>query len=61
MVESIIRCARTRKLPVCIAEIETMEIFDFVRQYDPGYYQGYLFAKPMGIEDFYVYMKDRQK
>ena len=57
MVESIIRCARTRKLPVCIEEIETMEIFDFVRQYDPGY----LFAKPMGIEDFYVYMKDRQK
>ena len=59
MVESIIRCARTRKLPVCIEGIETMEIFDFVRKYDPGYYQGYLFAKPMGIEDFYVYMKDR--
>ena len=33
-------------------------IFEFIKQYDPGYYQGYLFAKPLSIGDLESFMKE---
>ena len=58
MVESIIKCAKTLGLPVCVEGVETTEIFEFIKQYDPGYYQGYLFAKPLSIGDLESFMKE---
>lgn len=58
MVESIIKCAKTLGLPVCVEGVETTEIFEFIKQYDPGFYQGYLFAKPLSISDLEQFMKE---
>lgn len=49
---------KTLGLPVCVEGVETTEIFEFIKQYDPGYYQGYLFAKPLSIGDLESFMKE---
>ena len=51
MVEAIIKCAKVLKLPVCVEGVETDDIFDYVKALAPGYYQGYLFAKPLSVQD----------
>lgn len=44
MVQSIINCAKTLGVSVCVEGIESEGIFRFIREADPGMYQGYLFA-----------------
>lgn len=55
-VKSIIQCAKNRNLPVCVEGIETEEIYEFIKTLDPGYYQGYLFAKPLTLADLYAFV-----
>lgn len=57
IVKSIIQCAKNRNLPVCVEGIETEEIYEFIKTLDPGYYQGYLFAKPLTVADLYAFVK----
>ena len=56
IVTSIIQCAKNRNLPVCVEGIETEEIYEFIKTLDPGYYQGYLFAKPLTVADLYAFV-----
>lgn len=44
MVQSIINCAKSLGVSVCVEGIESEGIFRFIREADPGMYQGYLFA-----------------
>ena len=57
IVKSIIQCAKNRKLPVCVEGIETEDMYEFIKTLDPGYYQGYLFAKPLTVADLYAFVK----
>lgn len=58
IVESIIHCAKALNQTVCVEGVETQEIFDFVKQFDPGIYQGYLFSRPISPDELMAYMAE---
>ena len=57
MVQSIINCAKALGVSVCVEGIESEEIFRFIREADPGMYQGYLFAQPLTITELEKFKK----
>ncbi|HCY59458.1 MAG TPA: hypothetical protein DHU73_01860 [Lachnoclostridium sp.] len=59
MVQSIINCAKALGVSVCVEGIESEEIFRFIREADPGMYQGYLFAQPLTITELEKFKKKK--
>lgn len=57
MVQSIINCAKALGVSVCVEGIESEEIFRFIREADPGMYQGYLFAQPLTVTELEKFLK----
>lgn len=57
MVQSIINFAKALGVSVCVEGIESEEIFRFIREADPGMYQGYLFAQPLTITELEKFKK----
>ena len=59
MVQSIINFAKALGVSVCVEGIESEEIFRFIREADPGMYQGYLFAQPLTITELEKFKKKK--
>lgn len=52
MVRSIVDFAKKAKREVCVEGVENAQVFEFLRQYDATWFQGYYFSKPIRIEEF---------
>ncbi|AZT83893.1 EAL domain-containing protein [Marinobacter sp. NP-4(2019)] len=57
--KGVITMAREMGLNVVAEGVETREQFDILKQYDCGVYQGYLFARPMDLEDLLPWIHAR--
>ncbi|MDO5136351.1 MAG: EAL domain-containing protein [Eubacteriales bacterium] len=51
LVKFMISCAKEFHIMICVEGVETEDVLDFLKQYEPEYYQGYLFAKPCSLEE----------
>lgn len=61
LVESIIAFARKLDIRCCIEGIEDTETADFLLQYDPMYYQGYAYSKPVPEADFMKLIEEQYR
>lgn len=52
IVESIIQCANTLGVKVCVEGIENQKLIEFMKKYGVHSYQGYYYSKPVEIEEF---------
>ena len=52
VVDSIVQCANGLGMQVCVEGIENEELRDFIRQYSAYSHQGYLYSKPIRMEQF---------
>ncbi len=52
VVDSIVQCANGLGMQVCVEGIENQELRDFIRQYSAHSHQGYLYSKPIRMEQF---------
>lgn len=51
IVEAVVRSAHQMGIEVCIEGVETNDVFVYLQTLRPDYYQGYLFAKPLFLEE----------
>lgn len=52
VVDSIVQCANGLGMQVCVEGIENEQLRDFIRQYGAHSHQGYLYSKPIPMEEF---------
>ena len=52
LVSAITNGARAIHADICIEGIEDQELGDYLQRYDPTYYQGYYYSKPVAKGDF---------
>lgn len=52
VVDSIVQCANGLGMQVCVEGIENEQLRDFIRQYDAYSHQGYLYSRPIPMEEF---------
>lgn len=52
LVSGIVRGAKAMKADICIEGIESEELGNYLQQYNPTYYQGYFYSRPISKEDF---------
>ena len=52
VVDSIVQCANGLGMQVCVEGIENEQLRDFIRQYNAYSHQGYLYSKPIRMEQF---------
>jgi len=52
VVDSIVQCANGLGMHVCVEGIENEQLRDFMRQYDAHSHQGYLYSRPIPMEEF---------
>ena len=52
VVDSIVQCANGLGMKVCVEGIENEQLRDFIRQYDAYSHQGYLYSRPIPMEEF---------
>ena len=52
VVDSIVQCANGLGMQVCVEGIENEQLRDFIRQYGAHSYQGYLYSRPIRMEQF---------
>jgi EAL domain-containing protein (putative c-di-GMP-specific phosphodiesterase class I) len=52
IVKTIVSLARSLDLAVIAEGVETMEQRDFLERFGCRHYQGYLYGKPMAVEEF---------
>lgn len=52
VVDSIVRCANGLGMQVCVEGIENEQLRDFIRQYGAYSHQGYLYSRPIRMEQF---------
>lgn len=52
VVDSIVQCANGLGMKVCVEGVENEQLRDFIRQYKAHSYQGYLYSKPIRMEQF---------
>lgn len=57
---SVISMAHRINLPVIAEGVETKEQCDLLHEFNCDLIQGYYYSKPMSMDDFEVYMKDRK-
>ena len=48
----IVQLSKALDMPVICEGVETKSQFEFLKNIKCDYFQGYLFAKPVSIEDF---------
>ena len=61
ILKSIIKMSNEMNLPIIVEGVETKEQADFLAKMKVRYAQGYLFYKPMHIDDFEELIKDEEK
>ncbi len=52
LVSAIANGARAIHTDICIEGIEDRKLGDYLQRYDPTYYQGYYYSKPVAKGDF---------
>ena len=52
VVDSIVQCANGLGMQVCVEGIENEQLRDFMRQYGAHSHQGYLYSRPIPMEEF---------
>lgn len=52
VVDSIVQCANGLGMEVCVEGIENEQLRDFINQYGAHSHQGYLYSKPIRMEEF---------
>ena len=52
IIEMIVQLSKALDMPVICEGVETKSQFEFLKNIKCDYFQGYLFAKPVSIEDF---------
>lgn len=52
VVDSIVQCANGLGMTVCVEGIETEQLRDFLRRYRAHSHQGYLYSRPIRMEQF---------
>lgn len=52
VVDSIVQCANGLGMQVCVEGVENEQLRDFIRQYGAHTHQGYLYSKPIRMEQF---------
>lgn len=52
VVDSIVHCANGLGMQVCVEGIETEQLRDFIRQYGAYCHQGYLYSRPVPMNQF---------
>ena len=52
IIEMIVKLSKALDMPVISEGVETQSQFEFLKSIDCDYFQGYLFAKPVPIEEF---------
>ena len=60
ILKSIIKMSNEMNLPIIVEGVETKEQAEFLAKMKVRYAQGYLFYKPMHIEDFETLIKDEE-
>ena len=61
ILKSIIKMSNEMNLPIIVEGVETKEQAEFLAKMKVRYAQGYLFYKPMHIDDFEALIKDEEK
>lgn len=61
ILESIVRMAKWLGMPVIAEGVETIEQAEFLKSIGCHYIQGYLYARPMPVEDYEAFVKDYDK
>lgn len=61
IVETISHCASGLDLDVCVEGVETTEMRDFLKRYNIDKHQGYLYSKPVTIDNFMNLLKESNK
>ncbi len=51
LVEAIITCAKKFHIATCVEGVETQSLLTLLLPYGADYYQGYLFSKPVSLEE----------
>lgn len=57
IVFSIVLCAKKMNVKICLEGVENQELLDYLKQYEPTYYQGYHYSKPVPLEQFVEVLK----
>lgn len=52
VVDSIVQCANGLGMQVCVEGVENEQLRDFIRQYGAHSHQGYLYSRPIRMEQF---------
>lgn len=52
VVDSIVQCANGLGMQVCVEGVENEQLRDFIRQYGVHSHQGYLYSRPIRMEQF---------
>ncbi|MBO6137955.1 MAG: EAL domain-containing protein [Lachnospiraceae bacterium] len=52
IVSALTACAKNMNVHVCVEGVETESMADFLRTYHATSFQGYLYSKPVAMEDF---------
>lgn len=52
IVKSVLDCAQLLEIPVCVEGIENKQLESYMNNYPASSYQGYLYSKPIRIEQF---------
>ena len=52
VVDSIVQCANGLGMQVCLEGVENEQLRDFIRQYGAHSHQGYLYSRPIRMEQF---------
>lgn len=52
IVKSVLQCAESLNIEVCIEGVENEDLRNFLKQYSAEVYQGYYYSKPVRIENF---------
>lgn len=61
LVAAIISCAKQFGISTCVEGIETWEMVDCLKEFDPEYFQGYLFSKPIPVSELWRFMDEGPK
>lgn len=61
LVNSMIECAHNLDTAVCVEGVETEELMEITRSFKAEYFQGYLIAKPLGLNDIKHFIECRSQ